>query len=139
MDQRYILMGDFNFPKDVVEWENGDLGVVAHPVGGSSVLKRCFSHLSNVTDGHDLHQVVTVPTRGENILDLMFTNVPEVFSRCTATNIAPLSDHNLLHCTCSAPPVCRVSGGTTVQPVLAAQINFGPPTLVGAGPIRSSS
>ena len=49
---------------------------------------------------------MSVITRGDNILDLVYTNVPEAFGHCKASNLQPLSDHNLVHTNFKVPAVC---------------------------------
>ena len=75
-----ILVGDFNLPG--ITWENPE---------PNSILETLF--LEAVQDKL-LSQMVMEPTRGSNILDLMFVSNPEMVESCDV--ILPLgqSDHN---------------------------------------------
>ena len=80
-----ILAGDFNLPD--VDWSK------------KFVCPQCrYSALSNqlinITLDHNLHQVVTSPTRENNILDLVFINVP--FLVQNASILPGLSDHDMV-------------------------------------------
>ena len=77
------ITGDFNYPS--MDWKNGN---------GNE----------ESSEGHDLHeflqrnfltQVVTAPTRDDNILDLVFTNVPRYVTEVKVTPTI-LSDHHLV-------------------------------------------
>ena len=80
-----ILAGDFNLPD--VDWSKK----FVNP-------QCCYSTLSNqlinITLDHSLCQVITSPTRENNILDLMFTNVP--FLVLNASILSGLSDHDMV-------------------------------------------
>ncbi|KAJ8044639.1 hypothetical protein HOLleu_07428 [Holothuria leucospilota] len=48
----------------------------------------------DIANEHNLHQVVSSPTRGDNILDLLFTNIPTLVQ---SVNILPgLADHDIV-------------------------------------------
>ena len=49
-DQKLLLLGDFNFPRDVVSWENTNEGVVPNPSTGDTPLKRCNVLLERITN-----------------------------------------------------------------------------------------
>jgi hypothetical protein len=86
--ERVYLMGDFNFPEN--DWANG-----AHPQGKSAEALQTME-LLEVTEKHFLTNVVKTPTRGSNILDLMFVR-EETDIVGYETEIDPkLSDHNVL-------------------------------------------
>ena len=87
--------GHYNFPDDEVVWEKATNGVVPNPAGGNSPKSRCFSNISLITEESlEMEQLVSKPTRGDNILDLVYTNVPEAFGPCKVSNLQPLSDHD---------------------------------------------
>ena len=80
-----ILAGDFNLPD--VDWSK------------KFVCPQCrYSALSNqlinITLDYNLHQVVTSPTRENNILDFVFINVP--FLVQNASILPGLSDHDMV-------------------------------------------
>ena len=60
------LGGDFNAPH--VKWETQE---VKQEAGGKKAL---YQQLVDISLDHNLEQVVNIPKRDENILDLMFTN-----------------------------------------------------------------
>lgn len=57
--ENIVLMGDFNFPE--IKWENSEGGEMSHP-------------FVNCIQDNFLEQLVTEPTRGQNILDLVLTS-----------------------------------------------------------------
>ena len=68
-----MITGDFNFPH--VNWSNMTIN------GGTLDEKAQASELIKVMEEYYLHQVVTEPTRGNNILDLFLTNSPTQSTR----------------------------------------------------------
>ena len=78
-----ILMGDFNLPN--VDW--------IHYSAPSTPIYDKF--MSFVNEG-GLFQFVLEPTRHENILDLLITNVPNVISDLQAQCPFSTSDHNIV-------------------------------------------
>lgn len=73
-----IILGDFNCPN--VDWR--------HPS------THCSSHfLVECSNDNFLHQMVTEPTRGDNILDLVFTDDSSCVRRTSVTDPFPGSDH----------------------------------------------
>ena len=75
LDQTHItLMGDFNFPKKIVNWKDTDLGLVADYTEGESIQKKAFDLLIQLTEEYQMEQLVSQPTRGKNVLDLVFSN-----------------------------------------------------------------
>lgn len=79
VDKIYLL-GDFNFPD--IDWVN--------------LTPSCHAseELINITLDFNLFQVVNEPTRGSNILDLVFTSEPETIQ--SVSNFDGFSDHNML-------------------------------------------
>ena len=95
-DRHVILMGDFNFPKNIVQWKPSELGIIADFTEGDSQQKKAFEFLINMTEEHQLEQVVTLPTRRKNTIDLIFTNRPTTFENQSIRILKPLSDHNMV-------------------------------------------
>ena len=93
---RIILGGDFNFPERVLEWVQGEHGVYPDPKSGDTDEKVAFRLLTDLVDEFNLEQLVDKPTRNGAILDLLYTNAPELFSDCTVERLKPLSDHDLV-------------------------------------------
>ena len=92
-----ILTGDFNFPE--IDW--------------SIPLQRKFNQnnnqintLLNLSDELFLQQLVTKPTRNNNILDLVFTNIIDSPLDCTTSFFKPFSDHNLVKLILSKDQSC---------------------------------
>ena len=80
-----ILAGDFNLPD--VNWSK------------KFKCPQCrystwSNDLTNITQDNNLHQVVTSPTRENNVIDLVFSNVP--FLVQNASIIPGLSDHDIV-------------------------------------------
>ena len=85
-----ILTGDFNCPR--IHWSNGL--AINSPAGlGQS---SSPSSLITFANSHFLNQVVEQPTRDRNILDLLFTNNFDIFSKIEVLKTPFLSDHNLI-------------------------------------------
>ena len=80
-----IMCGDFNFPH--VDWNLGDV------LGGLSTTSAC--NLINFSNSSMFSQYVPGPTRGNNILDLFFTDNPFMVIN-SSIKCTPLSDHNLV-------------------------------------------
>lgn len=81
------LFGDFNFP--LIDWKNL-----------SSACRTSMEFISLALD-FNLFQMITQPTRGTNILDLVFTNAPETVSEIVCLD--GFSDHKLLQLTLNIP------------------------------------
>ena len=95
-DSHIIFAGDFNFPKRIVEWKDSKRGVVANFTEGNDIQKIAFEKLLELTEDLQMEQIVNQPTRGRNILDLVFTSQPHTFSDCSTEVLKPLSDHRLV-------------------------------------------
>ena len=93
-----IIAGDFNFPPEVVTWvTTPEDGIV--PVPTTCVSREDKIQLQNLlelVDKHLLQQIVNVPTRMDNTLDLLFTSCPDKFHTLKSTVMSPASDHNLI-------------------------------------------
>jgi len=82
----FILSGDFNLPH--IDWALNT--VKPNPQYGKEINKK----LTDIVNENDLTQVVREPTRGNNILDLMFTTNPRLIS---SIEVHPgMSDHNVI-------------------------------------------
>ena len=80
--------GDFNFPH--TDWPN-------HQVLPGNTRPRETQMLFTAAEDHSLSQVVNMPTRKENILDLFFTSTPSLVNR--VETIPPLmssADHDIV-------------------------------------------
>ena len=85
-----ILTGDFNYPR--IRWSNG---VATSSPAGTGQNPSPYT-LINFADSHFLTQIIEQPTRGRNILDLLFTNNDDIFSTIEVAKTPFLSDHNLI-------------------------------------------
>ena len=94
--QDIILVGDFNFPKEIVVWKETEDGVVPLPTTYiSDERKEQFQELLDFSNEHFLHQIISMPTRLDNTLDLVFTNVPAMLHSPISIPIES-SDHCLI-------------------------------------------
>jgi homoaconitase/3-isopropylmalate dehydratase large subunit len=81
-----ILMGDFNLPS--INWENGT--IKPSPQYGTCINQKMLDIMSD----NNMEQIVTEPTRENNILDLCFTNNPGIVHNL---EVEPgISDHNMV-------------------------------------------
>lgn len=89
---RILLVGDFNLPG--VDWEN--------PLS-SPGLSTHVSYLCDIMLSHDMHQIVTQPTRvhgsSNSILDLVF--VSRIIDNFTVNVIQGISDHFIVDFSCT--------------------------------------
>ena len=86
-DSTIILMGDFNFPN--ITWSPDNL----IPVEYHSSLDATFV---NFVLQHALQQFMHLPTRGNNILDLVFSDDPFAVCNIEITQPFSSSDHNAI-------------------------------------------
>ena len=66
----FLLGGDFNLPH--IDWETSS-------VNGHQIPRRVNEEFINMQNDLALEQMVLFPTRGQNILDLLFTSHPAIF------------------------------------------------------------
>ena len=92
-----ILTGDFNFPANIVEWIPSDNGLKPNRKSGTCDEKIAFGMLNDLANQFNMEQLVDRPTRGTATLDLVFSNIPELFSSCSTISLAKVSDHDLIH------------------------------------------
>ena len=89
----FWLGGDLNLPD--IDWTNQDVIGKQYTVG----INLNFLEMSQDLG---LSQIVDIPTRGPNILDIFFTNHPLFMSKCQL--IAGLSDHEIIKIETSLHP-----------------------------------
>lgn len=80
-----ILAGDFNYPG--INWRTGTADSGAR-------IAECKDFL-DVISSYGLSQIVSMPTRGDAILDLVLTTEP---SNMSVNVLDCISDHNVIHC-----------------------------------------
>ena len=83
-DQVLLLSGDFNLPK--IDWSNGTA------ISGDSI----HNDLGKLFEDHFMWQMVYLPTRGNNILDLIVTTIPEKVSNFIGLDDILSTDHKLI-------------------------------------------
>ena len=81
----FWIGGDFNLPD--ISWINQD--IISHQY--SKELNETFLEMSQDLG---LCQIVDFPTRGTSILDLLFTNHPDLIKKCYP--ISGLGDHDVV-------------------------------------------
>ncbi|XP_076039464.1 uncharacterized protein LOC143024537 [Oratosquilla oratoria] len=82
-----IINGDFNLP--IIKWDTMTI------YGGTAVDRLHSTTLVNLANEFLLKQLINEPTRGENILDLVFTNNEELVNTIDIEDTI-LSDHKLV-------------------------------------------
>ena len=80
-----IIGGDFNTPN--IDWS---IPALSGKVTNTAVHQA----LLDVTSDHGFEQMQHQPTRGENVLDLLFTNNPSLVNHCGV--IPGISDHEMV-------------------------------------------
>ena len=86
-----LVVRDFNFPQ--VNWTTGEISG-----GGKLRLERCSAQqLFSFNEQLCLMQLVDLPTRGSNILDLVLTNNCDMVHSCSVldTDVRPQTDFGL--------------------------------------------
>ena len=87
-DYDLFITGDFNFPQ--MDWES--LRILSGGTSESNLTAQC---LLNFMSTYLLNQMVTVPTRGQNILDLVLCNNDRLISDVQAVP-TDISDHDMV-------------------------------------------
>ena len=98
-----ILMGDFNFPRDVVQWKRDEVEgflyplVAAHREGEDGGRVRAQAQrLVNLSLKHHLQQEIDKPTHCASVLDLIWTNDAHLVSTYTVEDWPSFSDHKIV-------------------------------------------
>ena len=95
-----FVVGDFNFPPSIVQWEKHGEEVIPVTNKGSSQDKLAFQTLQEMSEKHFLTQVIHQPTRKQNTLDLCYTNDPNSILNVVSTEVPiTVSDHNFINIT----------------------------------------
>ena len=79
----YFIIGDLNF--NMINWNDKSF----KNIFGEIFLEFC--------DKYDLHQMVTEPTRGTSLIDLVLTNVPPLIKNIKVGEGLSTSDHNSIY------------------------------------------
>ena len=88
---KLILLGDLNFP--MINWS--DTHNPTYPSGEGDIAVQ-INALLELTDEFLLNQLITKPTRGDNTLDLAFSNVTSDLVDCSITSVQTMPDHNII-------------------------------------------
>ena len=83
-----VMVGDFNLP--AIRWDT------VIPPAGVSREARAAQDLLSFAGDHFLRQSVCQPTRGQNVLDLIFVDNPQFISHIDIQVTEILSDHNII-------------------------------------------
>ena len=90
----FWLGGDFNLPD--INWPDQETFDHQYP----KPLNDLFLEMSQTLG---LEQVVDIPTRGTNILDILFTNFPGFLKKCSL--LSGLGDHEIVKIVSSIKPI----------------------------------
>ena len=85
------LIGDLDFNLPLLKWDGGAPEDLDHPM---------YNVFRGFMETNLLSQMVSCPTRGNNVLDLILTNRPDYVSTISAEDLG-ISDHKLVSCTLS--------------------------------------
>ena len=81
-NENIMLLGDYNFRN--INWED------------NSTKRNIDQEFVDTTQDNFLAQIMDSPTRGDNILDLAFTNDPASISHCETLPTLGSSDHKII-------------------------------------------
>ena len=99
-----VVVGDFNLPPNVVEWTKDDDDeifptIVQGREDESTDIgqkRNKATALFDFAENYLLQQIITIPTRKENIIDLAYTNIEH--NELVSITDEKVSDHNLISC-----------------------------------------
>ena len=89
-----MYFGDFNFPN--ISWREGNVYSPGKEEREKSEENKQAETLIEFTRENFMENIILTPTRGANILDLVFTNNPNLINFYTTIVNNKLSDHNTL-------------------------------------------
>ena len=99
-DKLLAVMGDFNFPKEVITWTRSEYGgMVGHVHGITSDDTKSANVMVNFMNDIASVQHVMTPARGTNILDLFFTNDNHLVENVETLRNTSVSDHDSIYIT----------------------------------------
>ena len=122
MDRKHhdiYIMGDFNLPS--IDWKTLADDHSQGQVRGIVPAQRLFDFMGT----NFLTQIVYVPTREENTLDLVLTNCPHYIHEVQSEKL-PISDHNLVSVTTGfdwRTPTSDRTGGVSPDPASFGALN----------------
>jgi len=83
-----LIGGDFNFPG--ISWQDGYAHINPSPTYGIGINQ----HFVDTINDHGLEQFISISTRGNNVLDLLFCSYPYFISNVETT--PGISDHDAI-------------------------------------------
>ena len=86
-----MFLGDYNFPF-LVNWNEVNLFI--NSIESEQIQSV---HLSNLLEKHLLQQIIDIPTRGKNILDLVMINNKDLVTKSEVVVNKVISDHNTIN------------------------------------------
>ena len=95
------MCGDFNFPRNIVEWKSTEAGVIACITSGRGEgtvqeQRAAFNMMNEIGYENFMNQIIQENTRANNILDLIFTDEAENVEICPIRDIHTISDHKVI-------------------------------------------
>ncbi|MCP3852899.1 MAG: hypothetical protein GY694_22125, partial [Gammaproteobacteria bacterium] len=90
----FWLGGDFNLP---------DINWIDQDIHGNQYLKSINSLFLEMSQDLGLSQIINFPSRGDSVLDLLFTNTPDFISETSL--LAGLGDHDLIKIKSNFQPI----------------------------------
>ena len=92
-----ILIGDMNFPQ--IKWKKNDTEVIPTINSGYTLDKQNQAiKLLDIANEHFLQQMIDTPTRGKNIIDLIYVSNPELIDEISVEETTKsLTDHNVIY------------------------------------------
>jgi ribonuclease P/MRP protein subunit RPP40 len=90
-----ILTGDFNFPT-MNFWDESDIAGLRSRIGTQSQDRLQAIHLLDLMESFMMEQTVTETTRINAVLDLCFTNNPEIVNNTKSVDNVIISDHKTM-------------------------------------------
>ena len=95
-----IMCGDYNFPPSIVKWIIEEDTIFPVMIGSNdndteiAKQRKKATGIFDCAEKYSMEQIVGVPTRKKNILDLIYTNLDSEQVFATVDN--SLSDHNMV-------------------------------------------
>lgn len=96
-----FIMGDFNLPPNILKWEKDENDGQLFPITIAKENEQSKIFINFMLDNF-LTQMVDLPTRNENILDLILVNDSKLVNDISSTDTL-LSDHKLVVMNTSIP------------------------------------
>ena len=99
-----LAIGDFNFP--FIKWPSKTIYSREEEPGQMPSEKKQAKMLLNWSEQNFMEQIINTPTRGKNILDLIFSNSNSLINGYSTVVNKKFSDHNILKVRLNYPYKC---------------------------------